>query len=300
MDSVWRLTRGLLALAGLLFLAACASLGWKRDPEVRAAKRACQGLGEAERYTCVERHAVEKLDPDICRLTGIWIDDMCLQAVYEAANDPAICDRLYLEGVRPLCRAFYAQRSAVMWEYSDSALGFAVSLPRGWVAGERRVDQDPLGRDWSVVEFAGDLRPYGAQALDLFGIRVSAGPSTSSTLTEAVQLILSPLARDFRERVEVLCCRKVGGEEATELLYFPPTRWGNRRMVVLHQGWEYHLDFYPLYGLTPTAPTGVEAQVAFDAFVRTFAFLPLTETPEPTAPAATPAPASAVGVGPAF
>jgi hypothetical protein len=59
-------------------------------------------------------------------------------------------------------------------------------------------------------------------------------------------------------------------------------------MVVLHQGWEYHFDFYPLSDLTTSTPDGVEAQVAFDTFVRTFAFLPITETPVPPAPLVTP------------
>jgi hypothetical protein len=38
----------------------------------------------------------------------IAIDDACLQAVYEAAADPGICERLYLRGVRPNCRDRYA------------------------------------------------------------------------------------------------------------------------------------------------------------------------------------------------
>jgi hypothetical protein len=41
----------------------------------------------------------------------MWVDDMCLQAVYEAADDPSICDRLYLSGVVPNCHAYYAARS---------------------------------------------------------------------------------------------------------------------------------------------------------------------------------------------
>jgi hypothetical protein len=60
-----------------------------------------------------------KQDPDVCRLTGMWIDDMCLQAVYQAADDPTICDRLYLKGVRPTCRAYY-RRPAVDFATSTS------------------------------------------------------------------------------------------------------------------------------------------------------------------------------------
>ena len=56
--------------------------------------------------------ATQALNPDICSLLGIAVDDMCLQAVYEAADDPAICERLYLEGIRPTCRAYYADPAA--------------------------------------------------------------------------------------------------------------------------------------------------------------------------------------------
>lgn len=89
-------------------LAACNSSSWRNDPAVQAAKKACQTQTGLD-YRCVEQAAVTASNPDICRLVGISIDDMCLQAVYEAANDPAICDRIYLQGVVPNCREYYAQ-----------------------------------------------------------------------------------------------------------------------------------------------------------------------------------------------
>lgn len=95
----------------LLLLAACNETSWQRDPAVEAARNACSGIPEKERYDCYERQAVQGLNPEICRLTGIWIDDLCLQMVYEAANDPTICDRIYLQGVVPNCRAYYAGRT---------------------------------------------------------------------------------------------------------------------------------------------------------------------------------------------
>lgn len=100
-------------------LAACAPQPWKQDPDVQAAKRDCTGLAEGERYDCIERHALDSLNPDVCRLAGMWVDDMCLQAVYQAADDPSICDRLYLEGVRPTCHAYY-RRPAV--DFATSTL----------------------------------------------------------------------------------------------------------------------------------------------------------------------------------
>jgi hypothetical protein len=100
-------------------LAACAPQPWKQDPDVQTAKRDCTQPAEGERYACIERHAVDSLNPDVCRLAGRWIDDMCLQAVYQAADDPTICDRLYLKGVRPTCRAYY-RRPAV--DFTTSTL----------------------------------------------------------------------------------------------------------------------------------------------------------------------------------
>ena len=106
----------LSALLGLgLLLTACGARAWEHDLVVQAARSACKGVASADRYTCVERHAVESLSPDVCRLLGIGLDDACLQSVYEAADDPAICDRLYLEGVRPTCRAYYAARADKAW-----------------------------------------------------------------------------------------------------------------------------------------------------------------------------------------
>lgn len=98
-------------LSLLMLLAGCAPQLWKQDPDVQAAKRNCAGLPQGEHYACIERHAVTNLNPDVCRLTGMWVDDMCLQAVYEAADDPSICDRLYLSGVVPNCQAYYTARS---------------------------------------------------------------------------------------------------------------------------------------------------------------------------------------------
>ena len=97
-----------------LLLASCASQSWKQDLGVRTARQNCASLPEDEHYTCVERHAVEALNPDICRLAGKWIDDMCLQALYEAADDATICGQVYLEGLRSTCRDYYAGRSSPM------------------------------------------------------------------------------------------------------------------------------------------------------------------------------------------
>ncbi len=75
---------------------------------MQAAQEACGGIPKADRFACIEQQAVASLDSEVCRLLGIAVDDACLQSVYEAANDPAICDRLYLPGIVPTCKAYYA------------------------------------------------------------------------------------------------------------------------------------------------------------------------------------------------
>jgi hypothetical protein len=98
------------SIALALLLAGCLSprLAVQAAPAVQAARRACAGLPEAERYACIEQQAVRALEPEVCRSTGMAIDGACLQTVYQAANDPSICERLYLRGVRPPCRGYYA------------------------------------------------------------------------------------------------------------------------------------------------------------------------------------------------
>jgi hypothetical protein len=156
-------------LWAILSLTSCASEPWEQNPAVKTAKKACQVLDEGERYDCIERHAVETLNPDVCRLAGMWIDDtfaslsagMCLQMVYEAADDPAICEQLYLEGVRPTCRAYYAQALVPLRRYTDAVLGFAAEVPSNWQIDSRSETLDPLGHTWSSVEFRSELHVYG-------------------------------------------------------------------------------------------------------------------------------------------
>jgi hypothetical protein len=234
---------------------------------------------------------VETLNPNVCRLAGIWVDDMRLQAVYEAAGDPAICDQLYLEGVRPTCRAYYAQRAIPMLRYLDPVLGFAAEVASNWEISRRTDYVDPSsGRLYSYVEFQSELHAYGHEAFNRYGIRVGVGPSAGNALTETVELGLATLTSAFRDQVQVHCCLTIGGEQAMELLNYPPTRWGSRQIIVLHEGREYRVDVYPLAGMTTATPAGVEAQIAFETFLRTFAFIPITATPSLPAPTVTPAP----------
>ena len=104
-----------MTLSLALLVAACLARPplQTNDPDVQAAQDACQDIPDSERDACIELQAVATLNPEVCRLLGIAVDDACLQAVYEAADDPAICDRLYLPGVVPTCKAYYADPNRV-------------------------------------------------------------------------------------------------------------------------------------------------------------------------------------------
>lgn len=84
---------------------------WELDPDVQGARTACAGLRRKEHATCVEREAVARVNPEVCHLAGIAVDDACLQAVYEVADNPGICDRVYLEGAASNCQAWYANHT---------------------------------------------------------------------------------------------------------------------------------------------------------------------------------------------
>jgi hypothetical protein len=92
-----------------------------------------------------------------------------------------------------------------------------------------------------------------------------------------------------RERIRRRCCFEVGGEPAMELTHLPGYRWGCRQLVVFHNGLEYSLSLDP-YGLEFTSPSDVAAREAFDLFLRTFTFIPVTlypivpQSPVPTHP----------------
>lgn len=103
---------GIVLLLAVLVLSAlvgaCEGPAWENDPDVQAVRTACAGLRKMEHYSCVEDAAVERLNPDVCHLIAAGLDDLCLQAVYEAAGDPAICAEMYLRGAKENCRTWYA------------------------------------------------------------------------------------------------------------------------------------------------------------------------------------------------
>ena len=73
MARIWRL---LVVVSLGVLLVACGAKAWEQDPMVQAARRACKDVSEVEHYACIEHHAVKDLNPDICHLLGIAVDDL--------------------------------------------------------------------------------------------------------------------------------------------------------------------------------------------------------------------------------
>jgi hypothetical protein len=78
----------------------------KSDPEVELAEESCKNVPE-EKYDCYVQYAIEYQNTNICALTGIFVDDACMDEVWRAVNDPSICERIYLESVRPNCIGYF-------------------------------------------------------------------------------------------------------------------------------------------------------------------------------------------------
>jgi hypothetical protein len=189
----------------------------------------------------------------------------------------------------PARSAVRAKPTLSVVRYSSSALGFAVDYPRDWQVTEPTAQVDPSTRSWYVVEFVSNLYAYGGQAFGRYSVGVAVGESIGGTLTETVAYSLAPIVPQFRDQIERRCCLEVGGEPAMELVGFPLTRWGSRQVVVLHDDREYRLTFYPQIGLDGSTLSDVTARAAFEAFLRTFTFIPIT-APPPVTPTITPVP----------
>jgi hypothetical protein len=74
-------------------------------------------------------------------------------------------------------------------------------------------------------------------------------------------------------------------------------RWGTREIVVVHEERAYRLTFYPLQTLDGVTPSDAAARTAFDTFLRTFSFIPVTATATPVGPTVTPVPTPTPGAG---
>ena len=175
-------------------------------------------------------------------------------------------------------------------QHRDPVLGFAAEVPGDWTVTGPEPETDALGRTWMAMDFVSPDYALGYPPLDQYHFRVAAAASTSGTLTETVELGLSSLVPGFRDQIQMSCCLTVGGEPAMEVLNFPPARWGNRQIIVLHKGWEYRLTFYPQMGITASSEAGAIARKVVERFLGSFAFVPITVTPLPPVPTVTPVP----------
>lgn len=167
--------------------------------------------------------------------------------------------------------------SCVMHD-SNPALGFVVEYPCGWeVTTTTPSANDPLGRPYEAVEFLSDLYAGGEQVFGRYSITVAVCPAVGAeSITDTVEHALSPLSQPMRDQLKPRYLT-VGGEPAMELTSFPWERFGSRKIWVVHNGMEYGLSFRPHMDFY--TPSDTKAGAAFDAFLHTFTFVPITETP---------------------
>ena len=102
-----------------------------------------------------------------------------------------------------------------------------------------------------------------------------------------MEYALSPLSQSMRDQLKPRYLT-VGGQSAMELTSFPWERFGSRKIWVVHDELEYTLSFRPHMDLY--TPSDTKARTAFDPFLRTFTFIPITETPSWRIPTPTPVP----------
>jgi len=180
---------------------------------------------------------------------------------------------------------------APLVRYTDPALGFAVDYPADWEIRTLPERTDPLAPTRPGVEFRTSLYGHGEQVFGKYVATVAAGVSMGQSLTETTEYGLSPIAPSMREGIDWTCCLEVGGEPTVELLLPWPMggRWGSRQLVVIHDRRAYWLTFYPLQMLDGGTPSDAAARAAFDTFLRTFTFIPITATVAPPNPTVTPA-----------
>jgi small-conductance mechanosensitive channel len=207
------------------------------------------------------------------------------------STPPATASLQVTAPATPCLTAGAALTPAPLVHYSNPALGFAVEHPARWEVTALPGYVDALARPWSAIEFRSDLYGYGEQVFGRYVATVAVGDSTGRSLTETVEYSLSHIVPSMREGIDWTCCLKVGGEPAMELLLPWPMggRSGSRQLVVIHDGREYRLTFYPRRTLDGVTPSDAAARAAFDTFLRTFTFVPIAPTATLLRPTATPA-----------
>jgi hypothetical protein len=215
------------------------------------------------------------------RALVIAMDDACLQAVYQAANDPAICDRLYLSGVVSTCKTYYAGldrvapgqpavtptasqeiATAALVPYTSDELGLALAIPAGW-----RISQ----------------ADFGPPAITLRGPSHGAGPEPlEATLT--ITVLPAPADASLDAWVEAELARYPGLEpearrseimldgEPMAVLDGLPGRFSNRQAFVQHGDRLYTIVVLP-YDDPALVDLQAEAEAIWRAVTATWRFL---------------------------
>ena len=181
-----------------------------------------------------------------------------------------------------------------LMRHNSPALGFAVEYPCGWdVTRAMPSTNDPLGRACEAVYFVSDLYAGGHQTFGKYAVTVAVCPAVGAeTITDTVEYALSPLSQAMRDQLK-RCYLTVGGEPAIELTSFAWEQFGSRKIWVVHNELEYGLNFRP--NMDFATPSDAKARAAFDGFLRTFTFVPMTETPSWVRPTITPVPTPTSG-----
>lgn len=162
----------------------------------------------------------------------------------------------------------------VEWRhYHDPVLGFAVDYPAGW---EVHQETTPGWQGLAWVWFYSHLHPYGVQYKYQYTVGVTVKDSEGRTLDEAGAFGLT--GGEPADSIRIHCCLVVGGEQAIERYSSLPAM-GERQVVVLHEGREYHIHLLPQASLGGGSEEDMQARMAFDSFLRTFAFVPVTRAP---------------------
>ncbi len=167
--------------------------------------------------------------------------------------------------------------------YESPSLGFTAEHPAGWQVALEVSTPPASQRPMAVLRFTSDYYAGDTQAIGRYVIAVSMEEATTETVEQAVEEYLRPNA--YRDQVEQQPLT-VGGEPAIEM-NLPWERFGGHTVWVIHEGRQYRLSFTPEPGFG--VPGDAVAQGAWEAFLRTFAFTPISE-PLPSGLTPTPPP----------
>jgi hypothetical protein len=188
---------------------------------------------------------------------------------------------------------------------SNSSLGFAVDHPSNWQVTQRYAGSyraytpdSYVAHESYEVEFTTGLYPSTASSEE-YRIQVFVTLGDDSSLEELEAQALSAGKPHLLARTHSQCCRTVGGERAMDIIVepglsfvpgelpttaTPPPDSGRRKILIAHSGQAYTLVITP----DPYSASEDEAQVAFDEFLYTFTFIPITATPTPPHPPISP------------